>query len=342
MRTGNLIATLDAQTQTVTPYAYFSLASLISLTQTEIAYNTLFTGGYSGSISAYNLATGALIWRYAVIPPGSAGNIKSSPGMIDMIADGMLFAGTHEHSAETPLEAGNDVKCLNATTGDLIWDMASWVFPFSMNVGDGVLTYWNNYDGQLYAIGQGPTRLTVTAPDTEQTVGTPLVIRGTVMDVSPGTQETAPKYDFPNGVPAVSDASESAWMEYVYMQKAEPFGTTGVPVTLTAIDPNGNTVTLGQTTSDSSGMFTATWAPTLSGNYTIIATFAGSNSYYGSSSETSIYAGAKPATTQTTPTPSPVSNVATMSGLTIGIAVAIIAIIIAIAIVGLLLLRRKP
>ena len=51
--------------------------------------------------------------------------------------------------------------------------------------------------------------------------------------------------NFPNGLPCVSDASMTQWMEYVYEQQPEPTNVTGVPVTLTAIDPNGNFVTLG-------------------------------------------------------------------------------------------------
>ena len=44
----------------------------------------------------------------------------------------------------------------------------------------------------------------------------------------------------PHGVPAVSDDSMSAWMEYVYMQKPRPTDTIGVPVTISVIDANGN------------------------------------------------------------------------------------------------------
>ena len=80
--------------------------------------------------------------------------------------------------------------------------------------------------------------------------------------------------------------------------------------------------------------------PALPGNYAITATFAGTGGYYGFAAEAHVYVGSAPETTA--PTASPVSGLATMPGLTIGIAVAVIAIIIAIAIVGLLLLRKKP
>ena len=65
------------------------------------------------------------------------------------------------------------------------------------------------------------------------------------MDVSPGTQQSEQKDDFPNGVPCASDASMPTWMDYVYQQQPEPTNFTGVAVTLTAIDPNHNFITLG-------------------------------------------------------------------------------------------------
>jgi hypothetical protein len=159
------------------------------------------------------------------------------------------------------------------------------------------------------------------------------------MDISAGTKQNEQAADFPNGVPAVSDASQSAWMEYVYMQKPKPSDAFGVPVTLSVIDSNGNLRPIGSTTSDTSGMFTYTWMPDIQGSYTVIATFAGSQSYWGSSAETSFYASAVHATP--TPTTSQ-TNLATTSDLMTYMAVGVIAIIIAIAVVGLLILRKRP
>jgi len=199
----------------------------------------------------------------------------------------------------------------------------------------------NGYDQQIYVEGQGPSATTVQAPQTSITAGTNVAIQGTVMDTSAGTKQAEQLADFPHGVPCASDASMEAWMGYVYQQQAEPTTFTGVTVTLTATDPNGNFVTLGSATTDEQGMFHFTWAPPdILGTYTVTATFAGTNGYWGSSSETNMVVQGPSATAA--PTSTPVSGLATMSGLTIGIAVAVIAIIIAIAIVGLLLLRKKP
>ena len=83
------------------------------------------------------------------------------------------------------------------------------------------------------------------APDAGIALGNSVTIKGTVTDISAGTKQTVQAANFPNGVPAVSDASMSQWMEYVYMQKSKPMNTTGVPVTLSVVDANGNFRTIG-------------------------------------------------------------------------------------------------
>jgi hypothetical protein len=207
-------------------------------------------------------------------------------------------------------------------------------------IADGYWTYFNNYDGQIYTFGKGPSAMTVTAPNTASPLGTPVTIRGTVLDVSAGTKQNQQAADFPYGVPAVSDASQGQWMEYVYMQKPMPTNATGVLVTISVIDANNNQREIGSATSDSSGMFTFTWTPDIQGAYTVIANFAGSNSYYPSSAESSFYTTAAPATPA--PTDTPIANLATTTDLLMYLAVGVVAIIVAIAIVGILLLRKHP
>jgi hypothetical protein len=110
---------------------------------------------------------------------------------------------------------------------------------------------------------------------------------------------------------------------------------------LTDIDPNGNYETIGTTVSDGyTGYYSITWTPPIAGNYTITATFAGSNSYWGSYSETSIDASGAAATPQPAATPqslTPVSNDV------IGLGIAAIVVIIVIgAVLALLMLRKRP
>ncbi len=168
---------------------------------------------------------------------------------------------------------------------------------------------------------------------------TPITIRGSVLDVSPGTQQAITKYNFPNGVPAVSEDSMGQWMEYVYMQKLKPNNATGVPVSVDVIDANGNFRHLGTATSDSSGMFSLSWTPDIPGAYTVFATFAGSAGYYGSSSETSFTAGSAPAApTSTTNTVTTSSNT---DAYVIGIGVAIIVVIVVIGAAIMMMLRKR-
>jgi hypothetical protein len=160
------------------------------------------------------------------------------------------------------------------------------------------------------------------------------MIKGSVTDVSPGTNDAAIKLRFPNGVPAVSDESQSDWMLYVYKQFAQPTDATGVPVSIDATDPNGNYVHLGDVVSDSSGRFHYEFTPTMEGEYVIYATFMGSDSYYGSYAQNEMTVmQAEAAPTQTPITMPPFEMYTIGTG---------IAVIVAVAIVGLLLLRKRP
>jgi hypothetical protein len=82
-------------------------------------------------------------------------------------------------------------------------------------------------------------------------------------------------------------------------------------------------------------MFKKMWKPDIPGEYTVIATFAGSDSYYASYAETAF--GVTEAAAAT-PTPTPLALPPTETYF----AVSTIAIIIAIAIVGLMILRKRP
>jgi outer membrane protein assembly factor BamB len=316
------------------------------------AYGNIYVQGYGGCVWCYDTSNGDLLWTFGNGGPGNSTNdgLNSPwgllPTMVTAVADGKVYAYTTQHGngAQSPYYVNERIYCLNATTGEQIWSMLAQCpndggpgYPEDI-VADGTLMYYNMYDNQIYAVGQGPSATTVTAPDPVTSVGSPMIIRGTVTDISAGTKQNQQAADFPNGVPCVSDASQSEWMEYVYMQKPKPADATGVPVTIDVIDSNGNYRNIGTAISDSSGMFTLTWMPDISGNYTVIATFAGSNSYWGSSAETSFYATEAPAATPA-PTPMPTSLADTY------FVPAVIGILVAIVVVGavlFLLLRKKP
>jgi hypothetical protein len=207
-------------------------------------------------------------------------------------------------------------------------------------IGDSVIATMDTYDQQIWAIGKGPSALQVSAPSVEVVAGNSIVISGSVTDISPGTKGYDLQARFPNGVPAVADESQSAWMRYVYKQFPCPENVTGVEVTLTAIDPNGNFITLGTATSDGSGSFGFQWeTPNVPGKYTITATFAGSEAYYPSAAKTYAVVGAAPeptvAPTEKPPTVSETYFVPAIAGL-------FVTIIVIGALLLLIMLRKRP
>ncbi len=311
-------------------------------------YGNLYSDGFSGILSCWNDTTGALEWTFGNGGPGNSTNAGTAtpygyyPEFIECIGDGQIYMAGNDHSPTTPLYKGAQLYDVNATSGAELWQISGWGNQMSGAEGAvaaGYLTVFNPYNSEIQCFGQGPSQLTVTAPNTATQVGTPIVIRGTVMDISAGTTQNQEAMDFPNGVPCVSDASQGAWMQYVYDQFPMPTNVTGVPVTISVIDSNGNYRTIGTTTSDASGMFTLSWAPDIPGSYTVIANFAGSNSYYPSSSETSFYATAAP-----TATPGPTTTPTSVADLYFVPAIAglFVLIIIVLAVVVLLMFRKRP
>ena len=131
----------------------------------------------------------------------------------------------------------------------------------------------------------------------------------------------------------------SRFMEAVYQQQPMPTNLTGVPVTLSVFDANGNYRTIGTTTSSGRGTFAYTWTPDIPGDYTIIATFVGSAGYYGSDAEDHFYA-SEPAATPA-PTQAPISSIAD-TYLLPGIIAIIIVIIIIGALIMLMLRSQRP
>jgi len=144
-------------------------------------------------------------------------------------------------------------------------------------------------------------------------LGTSIIIKGTVMDISAGTKQNQQAADFPYGVPVVSDASMKDWMGYVYQQKPLPTNFTGVPITISVIDSNGNNRDIGTTTTTSSGTYSLSWTPDISGSYTVFVNFVGTNGYWPSNSQDTFDISAAVPTTQ--PTAAPIENLATTTDL---------------------------
>jgi hypothetical protein len=274
-----------------------------------IAYGNLYVQGFGGDLLCINTLNGNLVWKYNNTNSGIDTPWGLRPIFIAAIADGKVYAFNNEHSPNDPLYRGNSIYCIDAFTGEEIYKMLSWSGQSGGQGGstavlaDGVLAYYNYYDNSLYAIGKGPSATTVETPLAAVTQGQSVIIKGTVTDQSAGAKKLVQTGEF-NVVPAMSDASMANWMEYLYMQKPMPTNATGVSVKLTTVDPNGNTIDIATVNSDANGMYYYKWTPQLEGAYKVIATFAGSNSYWPSTAETAVGVDAAPVASPTaTPTP---------------------------------------
>ena len=316
------------------PYAYYISSTGYNPEGHSIAYGKLFSTGYVGMVFAYDIRNGSLLWKYEA--PTGMEKFEYYTLMINAIADGKIYIGTHEHSADTPLFKGAHTRALNVTTGEPIWEMIGWANPYTTQVADGVLTYWNNYDAQVYAVGKGPSEMTASITNDVIQSGSSIMIKGTINDVSAGTKQKEQAARFPQGVPVVSDASQSQWMEYVYMQKPRPMDTTGVPIALSVVDANGNYRDIGTATSDADGFFAFNWKPDIQGQYTVYASFTGSESYWPSHAVTAFNVDPAP---QASPTTIPVTN---STPFEMYFVASTAAIIIAIALVAILMLRKRP
>jgi hypothetical protein len=313
------------------------------------------------AVTAYSVADGHKVWTNTF-----TGDNGAEPNVYDQFS----LKNYNGAGVCVWIGLGGDIWCQNVTDGSIKWYTNTtkligssgletpynvwplWVFSSSC-VSNGVayLSIGHEYNPPLFrgarllavnmtdGFGKGPSATTVNAPNVGVTTATPITITGTVMDVSPGASQQQTASNYPNGLPCVSDASESNFMESVYQQQVMPHNVTGVPVTISVIDSNGNYRQVGTTTTDTFGTYGFTWTPDIPGNFQVIASFDGSNSYYPSSASTNFYASV-PATHE--PTASPISGLATTTDVMTYLAAGVIAIIIAIAIVGLLILRKHP
>jgi outer membrane protein assembly factor BamB len=317
------------------PFGYFSWTTG-GMNTNAIAYGKFFSAGYSGCVYCYDLNNGTLLWKYSADATSSI--FARHTTHIGAIADGKIYVGTHEHSANTPLIKDNHVRCVNVTTGEEIWTLMGWGAAYSFAVADGYVVYNNLYDGLIYCIGKGPSAVTVTAPFIATQFGDPVIISGKVTDIAAGAKQNEQAARFPSGVAAVSDASMGQWMEYVYMQKPKPTNTVGVPVSIDVIDANGNFRNIGSSISDTEGFYSFAWTPDISGKYTVIATFQGSESYWPSRAETAfVVNGEAP-----TPSPEPVVALPPTEMYFVISTAAIIATIIIIGVLLLIAVRKRP
>ena len=299
------------------------------------AYGKIIYGQYDG-LAAYDWDTGKVAWHYVYVAPypyegpytGPEGETVMPFRSAVKIADGKVYISNSEHSPTMPLTRGWKLHCVNATTGEGIWNITS--LGAVGGIADGYLTFDSLYFGYMYVFGKGKSATTVSAPLTAITKGQSVVIQGTVLDQSPAQP----------GAACVSKESMATYMEYLHMQHPidgidHNVQMTGVPVSLTAIDSNGNYVDIGTaTTSAYYGTFEMAWTPPAEGTYRIIASFAGDDSYGSSGAATAVSVGPAPEPiefpTATEPTDYSMLLYGTLAAVIIAIVVGIAAMLLAL------------
>lgn len=309
-----------------------------------INYGRLISSGCSGTIICYNATTGDILWTYDAVDPYTEFQFGNNWWLQQLfVTDRKVYLGHVEHSPNQPLPRGAPFICLDVETGAEVWKMTGGFrqtcWGGKAMIGDSVIALQDTYDQRIYAIGKGPSATTVTAPDMGVPFGSSVTIKGSVLDVSPGTQSDALTLRFPNGVPAVSDASMSEWMKYVYMQFPRPTSASGVEVTISVLDENGNFREIGKATGSSDGFYSLVWTPDIPGKYSVYASFEGSAAYYPSHAETAFAVDEAPPPVDTN---ADTSNTFTLPPLELYFAGATVAIILAIAVVAMLILKKRP
>ncbi|WGM90332.1 MAG: PQQ-binding-like beta-propeller repeat protein [Candidatus Bathyarchaeum tardum] len=254
-----------------------------------ITEGKVIAGNYGGTVWCYNAQTGTVEWSFDIADPYTEvlhnNRWRFRPVFV---AGGKLYIENTEHNPRDPQPRGAPFISIDLETGEQVFRVpirgSEW--GSTPIIADSIIAMYDNYDQRIYAIGKGPSAMTVRVSPEITTQGSSVMVTGTVLDVSPGTESAAVKLRFPNGVPAISDQDMSDWMMYVYDQFAPPADATGVPVKIEIVDPNGHYEWIGTATTDVYGNYGYSFKPQIEGKYMIITTFEGSASYYGSTSTT--------------------------------------------------------
>jgi hypothetical protein len=302
----------------------------------ESAYGLLYYPQYDGVV-AWNWTTGKIAWRYAYYAEYPYETVYEDAlypfyDSVVKIADGMIYTSNTEHTASQPATRGWKLHCINATSGEGIWNITGSMAANA--IADGYLVANNRNDGFLYTFGKGKSAMTLTAPDVVISKGTGVVIKGTVLDMSPAQP----------GTPCISAGSMATQMEYLHMELPidgvdHQATITGVPVSIDAIDPNGNYIHIGDAvTNGYGGDFGFTWTPQNEGQYSITASFAGDDSYGSSLATTTMSVGSTLQATSTSQTQASAPDY-TMTIVSSAIGIAIVVVISAAVVI--LILRKR-
>ncbi|MCW4028910.1 MAG: hypothetical protein NWE92_04605 [Candidatus Bathyarchaeota archaeon] len=306
-----------------------------------------------GIITCFNATTGQFLWNFTAPDIGYLESQGSTytPLEFQFFVDDPITGHTYMYvdgstgwaGQTVPIRRDSALICIDCDTGEMVWRLEAYPNPegsCKVVISDSRIIYLDARDDNIYQLGRGPSATTVSAPQLNPILGSSVTLVGTVTDqTDSGRINIAGSVDFTlKGTPAISDEDMAAWMEYMYQQRPMPQNAQGVPVILTAIDPNGNYITIGNTTSDVTGTYGLNWTPEVPGTYQIIATFPGSYAYGSSFAQTYM------SVSEPSATPSPAAQITVPANEMYFIG-STIAIIIAVAIAAaaiILVLKKRP
>ncbi len=279
-----------------------------------------YTISTTGDLECMEATTGKFLWNWTAPSIGylETEGLEYTPLSLAFFIDDpltgidkvYLHGSTGWAGQTSPIRRDGSIFALDTSTGKMLWRLTA--YPSYANnalskvvISEGRIIYLDNHDNQIYCIGKGPSATTVSVPQSVSTLGSDVLITGTVTDQSPsGRLNINGNLDFSlKGTPAIADESMDAWMEYMYHQRPLPTDVKGVPVKITAIDPNGNLQNIGTAVSDKNGNYGIMWTPPVPGIYHIKATFEGSASYGSSDASTFFGVNEAAGSPQVTPTP---------------------------------------
>lgn len=289
-----------------------------------------FDQSYHG-LYAIDWDTGKVVWNFLdpCVPFETPYGVSPLFVRGVQIVDGKMYIANGEHSPTEPLQRDWRLYCLDIYSGDELWSISAGGAAGA--VSDGYLTFDNRYDGFMYVFGKGQSETTVSAPQTAISKGTPMMITGSVLDLSPAQP----------GTPCVSKETMATQMEYLHMQAPidgiwHDQTITGVPVALCAMNEDGTYIDIGYTETDGySGAFGMTWTPEDEGTYKIVASFEGDESYGSSSATTFVVVGPAAAAGGT------VEPEQLVISTEVAIALVVVAVAVIAAVAYMVLRRRK-
>jgi outer membrane protein assembly factor BamB len=290
---------------------------------TYCIHNGIFyTGSYDGHVYAYDLDDGSLVWQSDYYGDEDESMYGTQPFNGKAVgADGILYFSTDTVYQLMPRTRFHALVAIDEATGEFLWNLPIGATPSA--IAEGYLLTRDAENGMQYCIGKGKTETSVSIQNDVIAKGSSALIKGSVMDLSPGQPST----------PAVSEEDMSMWMDYLHGQNATLINAApkpdGVSVSLTAVDSDGNWIDVGTTTSSMDGTYGFVWTPPEEGMYKIVASFLGSDSYWCSYDTTFLAVG--PAASPTAPIEPEPTHPLISTELAIAIGVIAVAVIGAVA-----------